>query len=531
LLTRIPVYLFTNVERVDSDQMTSNNVPAVEMRGITKRFPGVLANDHIDLTVRAGEIHTLLGENGAGKSTLMNILSGLYRPDEGEIYIHGQEATLRSPRDAIELGVGMVHQDFMLVASHTATENVTLGLKTPRFLLNLAQTEQRIAELSKQYGLKVDPHAKIWQLSVGEQQRVEILKMLYRGADALILDEPTAVLTPQEVKELFATLRRMSREGKAIIFISHKLDEVMAISDRITMLRRGKVIATTLPSETSKKELAKMMVGRGVLFQVSRKPVEKGEIILEVRELRTLNDKGLPALKGISFSIRQGEILGIAGVAGNGQRELAEVVTGLRRCTGGRVFIGGKDATNCSPREVIRDGVGHIPGDRLGMGLIPNLAVSDNIILKEYREPPLARGPFLDCLSIRDFVSRLIEAFKIITPSQETPVKLLSGGNLQRTILAREIASGPDLMVAVHPTRGLDVGATESVRNTLLEQREKRAAILLISEDLDEILALSDRIAVINEGEIMGVVPAEEADIEEIGLMMAGSKRTLQHTS
>ncbi|MEA3459575.1 MAG: ABC transporter ATP-binding protein, partial [Chloroflexota bacterium] len=490
--------------------MTPNNVPAVEMCGITKRFPGVLANDHIDLVVRAGEIHTILGENGAGKSTLMNILSGLYRPDEGEIYIHGRKAMLRSPRDAIELGMGMVHQDFMLVASHTAAENVTLGLKDPPFLLNLSQTERRIAELSKQYGLKVDPHAKIWQLSVGEQQRVEILKILYRGADILILDEPTAVLTPQEVKELFATLlRRMASEGKAIIFISHKLDEVMAISDQITVLRKGKVIATVLPSQTSKKELAKMMVGREVLFQVSRKPVEKGGTVLEVRGLRALNDKGLPALKGISLSVRQGEILGIAGVAGNGQRELAEVVTGLRRCTGGRVFIGGQEATNCSPREVIKEGVGHIPGDRLGMGLIPNLAVSDNIILKEYREPPLAKGPFLDRSSIRGFVSRLIEAFKIITPSQETPVKLLSGGNLQRTILAREIASGPDLMVAVHPTRGLDVGATESVRNTLLEQREKRAAILLISEDLDEILALSDRIAVINEGEIMGVVSAE----------------------
>jgi len=503
----------------------------VQMVGITKRFPGVLANDGIDFDIKAGEIHALLGENGAGKTTLMSILSGLYRADAGEIYVRGQRVNLRSPRDAIDLGIGMVHQHFMLVEPHTVAENITLGLKRPRFFLDTAGTERRIAELSKQYGLRVDPRARIWQLSVGEQQRVEILKMLYRGADILILDEPTAVLTPQEVEELFATLRRMAGEGQAVIFISHKLDEVMAISDRVTVLRQGKVVASANTAETSKEALARMMVGREVLFRVEKKPVELGQVVLRVEGLRALNDKGLPALKDISFTIREGEILGIAGVAGNGQRELAEVITGLRKATGGQIIISECDTTNCSPREVIRQQVSHVPEDRLGMGLVPNLAVSDNLILKSYREPPLARGPFLDRFSIRNFVARLIEAFHIATPTQETPVRLLSGGNLQRTILAREISISPRLMVAVHPARGLDIGATESVRNLLLEQRENGAAILLISEDLEELLALSDRIAVMYEGEIMGIVPAERADIAEIGLMMAGARRTPQHLS
>jgi ABC-type uncharacterized transport system ATPase subunit len=502
----------------------STDTPLVRIQGITKRFPGVLANDHIELEVQAGQVHALLGENGAGKTTLMNVLSGLYRADEGEIYIEGQRANLQSPRDAIALGIGMVHQHFMLVEPQTVAENVILGLKTSRFFLDMARIERRIAEFSKQYGLQVDPRARIWQLSVGEQQRVEILKMLYRGVDILIMDEPTAVLTPQEVEELFVTLRRMADEGKAIIFISHKLDEVMAISDQITVLRDGGVVATVNTGQTTKEELARMMVGREVLFRVEKEPIEAGEVVLEVRNLRALNDKGLAAMKDVSFTIRQGQILGIAGVAGNGQRELAEVVTGLRKTTGGCVFITGCDLTNCSPRRVIREQVSHVPEDRLGMGLVPNLAVSDNVILKSYRQPPLARGPFLDRPSITRFAARLIEAFNIITPSQETPVKLLSGGNLQRTIVAREISVGPRLMVAVHPTRGLDIGATESVRNLLLKQREEGAAILLISEDLDELLTLSDRIAVMYEGEIMGVVDAEEADIGEIGLMMAGTE-------
>lgn len=504
---------------------TNGNKLAVQMIGIIKRFPGVLANDGINFEARAGEIHALLGENGAGKSTLMSVLAGLYRADEGEIFLHGQRVSLRSPRDAITHGVGMVHQHFMLVPVMSVAENITLGLQQPRFMLNLAQIEQEVDGLSAQYGLRVDPGARIWQLSVGEQQRVEILKMLYRGADVLVMDEPTAVLTPPEVEELFVTLRRMAGEGKTIIFISHKLDEVMAISDRVTVLRGGQVVATVDTEQTNKKELARMMVGREVLFRVERQEVEKGNVVLNVQKLNALNDKGMLALKEVSFTIRGGEILGVAGVAGNGQRELAEVITGLRKVTSGSVCVRSRDVTNCSPRRIIAEDVSHIPEDRLGMGLIPNLKVSDNVILKGYRRAPLSRGPFLERTAIGRFARRLIQTFDIATPSTETPVKLLSGGNLQKTLLAREISVGPSLMVAVHPTRGLDVGATETVRNLLLEQRAAGAAILLISEDLDEVLVLSDRIAVMYESEIVGIIPADEARIEEIGLMMAGAEK------
>ncbi len=499
-----------------------SDLPAVQMRGITKRFPGVLANDHVDLDVYPGEVLALLGENGAGKSTLMNILSGLYRPDEGQIIIHGRPIHLRSPRDAIAHGIGMVHQHFMLVESLTVAENVVLGLDSTGFVLNLKQVGEELAALAARYGLPVDPDAYIWQLSVGEQQRVEILKLLYRGADVLILDEPTAVLTPQEAADLATTLRQMADEGKAVIFITHKLDEVMAFADRVTVLRAGRVVATLPTQETTKAELARLMVGREVLFHLSKKARRPGRVVLEVEELEALNDKGLPALRGISFTIHEGEILGIAGVAGNGQRELAEVITGLRPATRGHVRVYGREITNSSPRQAIEAGISHIPGDRLGMGLVPNLPVSDNLAMKAYRRPPLARGPILDQQALYRFARRLIEAFRIVTPGPETPVKLLSGGNQQRAVLAREITAGRGILIAVHPTRGLDVGATESVRRTLLEQRDQGAAILLISEDLDELLQLADRIAVLFEGRIIGIVPAEEADTERLGLMMAG---------
>ncbi|HIP88225.1 MAG TPA: ABC transporter ATP-binding protein [Anaerolineales bacterium] len=498
--------------------------PAVQMRGITKRFPGVLANDHVDLEVYPGEVMALLGENGAGKSTLMNILSGLYRPDQGEILIHGRPIHLHSPRDAIANGVGMVHQHFMLVETLTVAENVILGLDTVGWVPRMEEVHRRIEALSEQYGLRVDPAAYIWQLSVGEQQRVEILKLLYRGADILILDEPTAVLTPQESAELSRTLRRMADEGKAVIFITHKLDEVMAFADRVTVLRAGKVVATLRTAETNKAELARLMVGREVLFRLEKRVCRPGEIALEVENLQALSDKGLPALRGVSFQICAGEILGIAGVAGNGQRELAEVITGLRRATGGSVRVYGQDITNCSPREVIEAGVSHIPGDRVGVGLVPNLPVSDNLAMKAYRHPPLARGPLLDRGAMRDFARRLIEAFRIATPSPQTPVRLLSGGNQQRVVLAREITASKGVLVAVYPTRGLDVGATEAVRRSLLDERDRGAAILLISEDLDELMQLSDRIAVIYEGEIMGVVVPEETTPEAIGLLMAGQR-------
>jgi len=497
--------------------------PIVRMTGIVKRFPGVVANAGVDFEVRAGEIHALLGENGAGKSTLMNILAGLYRPDAGTIALRGRPVTIHSPRDAIQLGIGMVYQHFMLVESLTVAENIILGLPQPRLFLNMSEVARQIAELSRRYGLQVDPDAYIWQLSVGEQQRVEILKALYRGADVLILDEPTAVLTPQEAEELGRTLRRMAAEGKAIIFITHRLGEVAAFSDRVTVLRQGRVVATLPTAQTTKAELARLMVGREVLFHLEKTPVQPGEVVLDLQGIEALNDKNLPALRGVSLQVRAGEIVGVAGVAGNGQRELAEVITGLRRATAGRMFVQGQDVTNCSPRTAIQAGISHVPGDRLGVGLAPNLPVSDNIILKGYRQPPLSQGPFLRNGAVLAFVRDLIERFRISTPSPTTPVRLLSGGNLQRCILAREITCGGGLLVAVHPTRGLDVGATEEVQRTLLEQRARGAAILLISEDLDELLALSDRIAVIYEGRIMGIVPGDAADVHAIGLMMAGA--------
>jgi len=499
-------------------------VPLVQMRGITKRFPGVVANDRIDFDVRAGEVHALLGENGAGKSTLMNVLAGLYRPDAGEILLHGQPCVLRSPSDAIARGIGMVHQHFMLVQVQTVAENIILGLNRPRFFLNLNRLEQEIAQLAGQYHLPVHPRAYIWQLSVGEQQRVEILKMLYRGAEALILDEPTAVLTPQEAERLFETLASLTKQGKAIIFITHKLEEVFAIADRITVLRDGRVVGSTTPAETNERDLASMMVGREVLFHIEKKAVPPGEVVLEVQDLHALSDRGLPALKGVSFSVRRGEILGIAGVAGNGQRELAEVLTGLRKATGGHVRILGQEMTNCPAREVIQCKVSHVPGDRLGEGLVSNLPVDDNQILKDYRQPPLARGPFLVESAIARLAEKLIAAFDIDTPSPKTLVRLLSGGNQQKVLLARELHVAPNLLVAVHPTRGLDVGATEFVHQRLLEQRAEGTAILLISEDLDEVLTLSDRVAVLYEGEIMGLLPAAEAEIATVGLMMAGKR-------
>jgi simple sugar transport system ATP-binding protein len=504
--------------------------PAVEMRGIVKRFPGVVANDHVDLEVRTGEIHALLGENGAGKSTLMNVLAGLYRPDGGEIRVHGQLADVRSPRDATQLGIGMVHQHFMLVQPQTVAENIILGLERPRFHLDLDRVEDEIRELSTRYSLQVDPSAYIWQLSVGEQQRVEILKLLYRGADILILDEPTAVLTPQESDDLGHTIRQMVKEGKTVVFITHKLDEVMAFSDQVTVLRRGQNVANLITAETSKRDLARQMVGREVVFRIDRSEYEvedqvqaNARLMLMVKDLSALNDKGLPALRSVSFTVHEYEILGIAGVAGNGQRELAEIITGLRSATGGQIHLCDCNVTNRPPRRAIDMGLSHIPEDRMHTGLIANMTVCDNLILKDYRRPPLARLGFLIQRAIARFSDRLIDEYEVATPSRDTLIKGLSGGNLQKALLAREITAGGELMVAVHPTRGLDIGATEWVQRKLLEQRQKGAAILLISEDLDELLALSDRIAVMYEGRIMGIVPTAEADVEEIGLMMAGS--------
>ena len=503
--------------------MDGNDELMLVMNGITKRFPGIVANDRVAFELRRGEIHALLGENGAGKSTLMNILDGIYYPDEGEILIDGKRVDLRSPLDSMKHGIGMIHQHFMLVDSLTVIENVILGLESQGFLVNQRQVARQIEEIARKYNFRVDPYARIWQLSVGEQQRVEIIKMLFRGARILILDEPTAVLTPQESQELFGILREMKSEGKSIVFISHKLSEVMAVSDRITVLRKGRVIGMVDTAAMTEAQLARMMIGRDVLFRLERRPREQGPEVLKVENAKARSDRGLTALDGLSLTVHAGEILGIAGVAGNGQLELAECIAGLRRLAEGRVIVGGADVTNAAPCTVMAAGVAYIPADRLGVGLVPNLSTVDNAILHKYRQAGMCRGGFVDYGAACTYADTLIERFDISVPLAQAPVKVLSGGNMQKLLLAREIDQQPRLLIAEHPTRGLDVGATEFVHKTLLAQRDQGVAVLLISEDLDEILMVADRVAVMYEGRIMGILDAHDADIEQIGLMMAGA--------
>ncbi len=497
---------------------------AVEMLGIVKQFPGVLANDGADFDLRAGEVHALLGENGAGKSTLMNVLAGMYRPDAGEIRVEGERRDFRSPRDAIAAGLGMVHQHFALVPSQTVTENILIGLDRPRFRLRLDRFEDEVAGLSEKFGLRVDPRAKVWQLSVGEQQRVEILKMLYRGVRILIMDEPTAVLAPQETEDLFGTLRAMTASGHAVVFISHKLHEVTSIADRITVMRRGKVTASGIPAAgATTADLARLMVGRSVVETIERAPFRPGAVVLSVRDVEARNDRGLPALRGVSFDVRAGEILGIAGVAGNGQSELAQVITGLRPCTG-HVEVLGSDTANHPASDAIRRGVAHVPEDRTGVGSAPNLSVTDNLIMKRYRQAPIAHGWVVDTGAARRVAEHLREEYEIVSPSVATAARLLSGGNLQRLILAREMDLDPRLLVAVQPTRGLDVGAIEGVHHLLLARRETGAATVMISEDLDEILALSDRVAVLYEGRLRGPFDVADVHSQGIGLLMTGGE-------
>ncbi len=504
---------------------------AVEMEEIVIRFPGVLANDQVNLTLRKGEIHALLGENGAGKSTLMNALAGLYQPTSGIIKINGRPVSFNSPRDAIDMGIGMVHQHFMLVPTQTVTENILIGLPEPRFFMNLADYDKKILELQEQYGLRVDPQSYIWQLSVGEQQRVEILKTLYRGADILILDEPTAVLAPAEIDEFMETMRSMVAQEKSIIFISHKLQEVTAVADRITVLRKGKVTAEGIGIEgLTKKKLAQLMVGRSVVFSVHKKPQEPGDVVLEINGVHAENNKGLPALRGVDLQVRHGEILGVAGVSGNGQSELAEVITGLRPCTGS-IKINGQEMSNKPPIKSIKGGVSHVPEDRSRVGSAPNLSITENTIMKNFRESPVGTGWSVDYTVAKSKAEVLKEQYDILAPNVETMARKLSGGNLQKVILAREISAEPQLMVAVQPTRGLDVGAIEAIQTLLLEQREAGTAVLLVSEEMEELLTLSDRIAVIYEGEIMGIVDGENADVDEIGLMMTGSRMSTKHLS
>ena len=495
----------------------------VQMRSITKKFPGVIANDQVDFDLRFGEVHALLGENGAGKSTLMNVLAGLYRAEGGTTYVQGKQVNFSSPREAIDAGIGMVHQHFMLVPSQSVTENILLGLSEPRFRMRLPEFDEKVAKMAEQYGLHVDPEAKIWQLSVGEQQRVEILKMLYRGVDVLIMDEPTAVLAPTEISELFNTLRSMTDQGKSIVFISHKLQEVMEISDRVTVLQKGKVTSSGLnTSDVTRADLAQLMVGREVVFRVEKKEVQIGDVVLNVKNLEAYNDKGIQALSGVSLNVKQGEIVGVAGVAGNGQNELAETLAGLREVTSGTIIVNENEVTNKPVKLGIRHGISLIPADRTLVGTAPNLSVTDNVIMKNYDQSPISKGWRVISAEAESYASDLKEAYDIIVPSIDTSVRLLSGGNLQKVILAREISSEPRFMVAVQPTRGLDVGAIEGVQKLLLSQREAGAAILLISEELEELLTLSDRIYVIYEGEIMGEI--SDGDINKIGQMMTGTK-------
>lgn len=498
--------------------------PLLELDGITKRFPGVLANDHISFTLETGEIHALLGENGAGKTTLMNILYGLYHPDEGRILVRGKEVKISSPDEAIHLGIGMVHQHFMLIPPFTVTENVMLGeekLKNGVFLDREAVAE-RIRGISEQYGLQVDPEARVQDLSVGAQQRVEIVKILYRKADILILDEPTAVLTPEEVEDLFRVIRGLVGQGVSIIFISHKLKEVMAIADRITVLRNGRVIGTTRPAETNSAALARMMVGREVILTVEKKPAQPGGVVLDVQNLQVLNDRKQTAVDSISFQVRAGEILGIAGVQGNGQTELVEALTGLRGVVGGQVHILGKETTQSTPRQILETGVAHVPEDRQRDGLVLSFPVADNLVLNTYYLPPIATGIAMHRGPILAEAEQLVERFDIRTPSVEVPASNLSGGNQQKVIVAREFSRPIKLLIASQPTRGLDVGSIEYIHRQLVERRDQGCAVLLVSPELDEVMSLSDRIAVMYRGKIMDILPAEKTTREQIGLLMAG---------
>ncbi len=502
-------------------------IDEMRMESIVKRFPGVLANDHVDFDIKAGEIHALLGENGAGKSTLVRQLYGLYKPDEGKIIINNAVKHFNSPQDAISAGIGMIHQHFMLVPSLTVVENVALGLKSSRGLaLDLDVVEKRIRQLCEKYDLKIDPHAYIWQLAVGEQQRVEIIKALYRGAALLILDEPTAVLTPQEVDDLFGTFRQMAQDGHALIFISHKLHEVLDISNRITVLRDGRVVGSRPTAGATKTELAQMMVGRPVILQYDRPPANPGPAKLEIENLIVKSDRGDDALRGINFSIHAGEILGLAGVSGNGQRELAEALAGLRPVIGGKIILDGKDVTQTSPAARIKNGQSYIPEERMREGAIKEFSVADNFILEDHNQAPYSRNTFLNFKVIADKTQEIVDKYSVKTPSIDTPIKNLSGGNIQKLILARELARKPKVLIASQPTRGVDIGASEYIHRRLLEQREAGTATLLISEDLDEIRALSDRIAVIYEGQIVGIVDGRTSTVEQIGLMMAGVRET-----
>lgn len=500
-----------------------NRITSIRMQGITKCFPGVLANDNVDFDVNAREVHALLGENGAGKSTLMKILYGLYQQDNGNIFINDELVKINSPLDAIRHGIGMIHQHFMLVPTLTVAENVALGLSSSRGpLTDLDRVSNRILELADSYGLIINPDAFIWQLSVGQQQRVEIIKALYRGADLLILDEPTAVLTPQEVDELFGVMRQMVADGFGLIFISHKLHEVIEISQRVTVLRNGQKIGTRPTSEVNKSELARWMVGHSIEFITTTDQIQQGKVRLKLENINCESDRGAKGLSNVNLEVQSGEILGLAGVSGNGQRDLAEVIAGLRKPDTGKIYLESEDVTNCSTHELMLKMLSYIPEERMRDGMIKEFTVAENLILREHDQSKFSNHGFLLLRAIEDHTKQLIDQFQIKTPSQKTLVKSLSGGNIQKIVLARELSRKPRTIVAAQPTRGLDIGAAEYVREQLILQRNEGTAVLLISEDLDEIFALADRIAVIYEGKIMGILSREEATKEKVGLLMAG---------
>jgi ABC-type uncharacterized transport system ATPase subunit len=504
--------------------MTDNNI-VLQAKGITKRFPGVLANDKVDFDLKKGEIHVLLGENGAGKTTLMNILYGLYNQDEGEMLVNGKIVTIKDPNDSIAQGIGMVHQHFMLIPVFTVAENIMLGDETTkRGFLDRKAVSKKVMELSHQYGLDVEPEVLVGKLPVGVQQRVEIIKTLYRNAKILILDEPTAVLTPQEADELFVIMRGLTERGVSIIFITHKLKEVLAVSDRITVMRSGRVVGTVTPEEVNEKKLASMMVGREVILTVNKDEAEPKDKILTVENLHVQGDRGLETVHDVSFEVREGEILGIAGVQGNGQTELAEALTGLRTTTSGHVTLDGKDITGKTPRPIIETGLAHIPEDRQRYGLVLGYSVADNMVLCNYYLPPFAKGMVLQQDAVDANARKLIKEYDVRTPSPFVPTSKLSGGNQQKVIVARELSRDVKLLIASQPTRGLDVGSIEYIHKEIIAMRDRGLGVLLISAELDEIMALSDRIAVMYRGQIITTVDAKDATREQLGLWMAGSQ-------
>ena len=500
--------------------------PVLELRGITKRFPGIVANDGIDLDLKRGEVHALLGENGAGKSTLMNIVYGLYRPDEGDIRIKGETVVMHSPNDAIDHGIGMVHQHFMLIPVMTVAENIVLANEPTHagYFLDRAAADRRVRELAKTFNFSIAPDSRIQDITVGQQQRVEILKALYRNADILILDEPTAVLTPQEATDLFGILRTLTREGMSVILISHKLHEVREIADRITVLRRGKRIDTIPAAGATEQSLAQMMVGREVLLRVEKPPAHPAETLLEVEQLAVHDDRGLDAVKDISLAVRAGEIVGIAGVDGNGQTELVEALTGLRKLAGGTVRLAGREVTNAGARERLDSGLGHIPEDRLRRGLVLEFSLAENLALHDYRKPPNSRFGWLRPASLIEIAKRLIREFDVRGAEATAPASALSGGNQQKLVVAREVTRDPRVLIAAQPTRGLDVGAIEFLHRRLVQERDEGRGILLVSLELEEILSLSDRILVMYEGRLVGEYEPDVTE-ETLGIAMTGGGR------